>query len=136
TQHLFELEFRHLLGAGPDDRLTAFMSEHHQLKRLLLVIAQRLLQHAYDELHRMMIVIFQNDVVRRQATRLDFFLFQRLGGHADVLHGAGLQWFHCTPHAPREEFISRSEMSTFSAATARPPMSETRACWCCDEYPC
>ena len=75
--YLFQLQLRHFLRPRPDDGAARFVGFQHEGDRPFHANGQRLAQHLDYELHRMVVVIFQNDVIRRHMARARFFF--RLG---------------------------------------------------------
>src|SRR5207248_8892428 len=87
-EDLLQLQLSDFFRPGPDDGLAGLVRFHRVLAGALDRVAERLAQHHDNELERVMIVILEDDVVRRQQARP--------GGHIDF----GLDC-HAVPPAAR-----------------------------------
>ena len=64
---LIGLKLGNLARSGVDYGLAFRVRLHHELIALLHAVAKRLAQHLQNELHRVVVVVQQDDVVRRHA---------------------------------------------------------------------
>src|SRR5262249_31990443 len=64
---LLGLQLGDFLGAGPDDRPAGVVGLVRELERLLRAAAEHLLQDVEDELEGVVVVVFEDHVVRRDA---------------------------------------------------------------------
>src|SRR5262245_2076058 len=75
---LLHFQLGYFLRAGPHDRPTAVMGLKRELVRLGFGNSERLAQHLDHEFERVVVIIFENHVVRRHAARPRLILGPRL----------------------------------------------------------
>src|SRR5260370_40623802 len=85
---LLDLQLRHLLRSSPDDGPTARMRLLGEDKGPLRATAQGLLQDFDDQLKGVVVVVFEDDVVRRDAPGALVGLLPRPGRHVRFGEGS------------------------------------------------